>query len=106
MFSSSIYHERGRFGNTEHPLGHSNRVLGGATGNVFNLEVSLQLLVNGKMFVFGKDCIVELHIIFLQNFISDFSRDVKERIAHAKNGTISNFAGCIDERGHFYLDAL
>mmetsp|Transcript_65027 Transcript_65027/g.174610 ORF Transcript_65027/g.174610 Transcript_65027/m.174610 type:complete len:373 (-) Transcript_65027:89-1207(-) len=66
------------------PLSNASGVLGSTTSNELNLVVGNQVLKHRQMLVFGKDGVVELHAILVQESLVHLRRDVKERVADAK----------------------
>ena len=68
---------------SDHPLRNTDGILCGATCNVLHRIIFDELGVQGCVFLFGKNGVVETHTVFLQQVRRDVGRDVEQWIAHA-----------------------
>lgn len=71
----------------QHPLGNTNGVLGGTSGNVFRVVLFDQLLEKRLVLGFGKDGRVQLDLVLVKEILSDLGGDIEKGVSHSQNGS-------------------
>mmetsp|Transcript_94706 Transcript_94706/g.197870 ORF Transcript_94706/g.197870 Transcript_94706/m.197870 type:complete len:281 (-) Transcript_94706:65-907(-) len=84
LVGANAAHVGSGVGLLEHPLGHSDGVLSGTTGDVLDVGQLLELLEEGLVLLLSQDGVAGQELVLLQHVLAHLRGDVQERVAHAQ----------------------
>lgn len=80
-------------GGLDHPLGDTDGILGGSTGNVLHGKILHQVGVDAHVLLLGQDGVVEGDIVLGEELSGDITRDIEEGVAHGKDSALRDRHG-------------